>query len=305
MLGFLPQLWPQGPCLVLCAAPVSTCAALLGFWLDVGKEKSSGLPPAAARDADCLGIIPRQPGQPGAWPAHLAPAALGPQCRVGVLLHSTDPPGSLISDTQPESTHCHKHNEFLGESTEGCSGPRFPTDPCYQRPAASPLPPLPCCSAPASAQPSGSGEGFPEASWAVLFTQGTPTQPATVRVEACGGPVPSRGEGPRVALGRISLGLQLPSSGAGLGRSPVAATHSWPDQTICLFKFLVLLRDELPRFPSGNTSFQQAVGSRGPGQAGVGLLVWLKSCWMVSCPSVPYSLNPFSQPALPALHLLS
>lgn len=83
-----------------------------------------------------MGIIPRQPGQPGAWPAHLAPAALGPQCRVGVLLHSTDPPGSLISDTQPESTHCHKHNEFLGESTEGCSGPRFPT-----RVIRGPLPP--------------------------------------------------------------------------------------------------------------------------------------------------------------------
>lgn len=47
--------------------------------------------------------------------------------------------------------------------------------------------------------------------------------------------------------------------------------QSWPDQTICLFEFLVLLRDELPWFPSGNT-FQQAVGSRGPGPASVGLL---------------------------------
>lgn len=87
----------------------------------------------------------------------------------GVLLHSTDPQGSIISDTQPESTHCHKHKELIRESTEGAQRallvpgePQlFPINP-HLRPARPPCDPPPlCCSAPASAQPCSSGKGFP------------------------------------------------------------------------------------------------------------------------------------------------
>lgn len=83
--------------------------------------------------------------------------------------------------TQPESTHCHKHNEFIRESTEGAQGAHwFLTNPHHLRPARPPHHPLlPCCSAPASAQPSSSGKGFPESFLSCSFTQGTPKQPAT------------------------------------------------------------------------------------------------------------------------------
>lgn len=96
---------------------------------------------------------------------HWSPFFLGG----GVLLHSTDPQGSIISDTQPESTHCHKHKELIRESTEGAQRallvpgePQlFPINP-HLRPARPPCDPPPlCCSAPASAQPCSSGKGFP------------------------------------------------------------------------------------------------------------------------------------------------
>lgn len=31
----------------------------------------------------------------------------------GVLLHSTDPQDSSLGDPQPETAHCHKHNESI------------------------------------------------------------------------------------------------------------------------------------------------------------------------------------------------
>lgn len=110
----------------------------------------------------------------GRW-ASPGPAPPCPQILLGsiwgVLLHSTDPRGSLISDTQPESTHCHKHNELIQESTEGgAEGPLVPEEPQlflinphHLRPACPPRDPLlPCCSTPASAQPGGSEKGFLE-----------------------------------------------------------------------------------------------------------------------------------------------
>ena len=60
------------------------------------------------------------------------------------------------------------------------------------------------------------------------------------------------------------------------GQSRPRSDHSQiADQTrpLAFSSFPVLLRDELlPRFPFGNSSFQQAVGSRGPGRVSDSLL---------------------------------
>lgn len=114
--------------------------------------------------------------------------------------------------------------------------------------------------------------------------------------------MPSRGVGLRPAPRRDSLwgSSSLPSG-------PVlAAVRSLParaDQTrpVAFSSFLVLLRDELlPWFPLGNLSFQQAVGSRGPGWAAAGPLglaeVWGRS--RVLCPSLR-ALTPSPTRALP------
>lgn len=89
----------------------------------------------------------------------------------------------------------------------------------------------------------------------------------------------------------------------------LAAVRSLParaDQTgpFAFSSFLVLLRDELlPWFPPGNLSFQQAVGSRGPGWAAAGPLglaeVWGRS--RVLCPSLR-ALTPSPTRALPLPH---
>lgn len=98
--------------------------------------------------------------------SRLAPISVEPVVAWGSCCTPHSSPRNILSDTQPESTHCHKHNEFLRESTEGSRGPpipgRFLTNPCRLRPTPHPVTSPPCCSAPASGRPSGSGTGLPE-----------------------------------------------------------------------------------------------------------------------------------------------
>ncbi|CAI9170476.1 unnamed protein product [Rangifer tarandus platyrhynchus] len=120
MLGFLPRLWPQGPALVLCT--IMAVAASLP-----GPRSTAGLL-ATCRQGDeelrtparchwvTQTVVWALYGR-WAWPCLAPKSHWGPSG--GVLLHFTDPQGSMISDTQPESTHCHKHNELIQESTEG------------------------------------------------------------------------------------------------------------------------------------------------------------------------------------------
>lgn len=88
---------------------------------------------------------------------------------LGVLLHSTDPQGSVpVSGTQ-QSLLTVTSTTSLYEKALRRRGPRrsrgttaVPVDP-HLRPARPPRdPPLPCCSAPASTRPCSSGKGLPE-----------------------------------------------------------------------------------------------------------------------------------------------
>lgn len=174
-----------------------------------------------------------------------------------------------------------------------------PTNPHLRpaRPARDP--PLPCCSAPASAQPCSSGKGFP-GSFLSCATYSGDSQAASRQCQwraAREGQCPDGGVGLRLAHCRESLWGSnfLPSLGASLGQSLVAPRQL--TRPFAFSSFPVLLRDELlPRFPFGNF-FQLTVGSRGLGGR-VGCGGCFKSCWRLLVP-LPQSLNPFSQPCPP------
>lgn len=85
-MSCVAPLWQQRPRPVRAASP--------GSWLDADKAKeSSGRQPLPLGDTECrLGIISWQVGQPPACP----PCPQIPLESIwGVLLHSTDPQGSL------------------------------------------------------------------------------------------------------------------------------------------------------------------------------------------------------------------
>lgn len=138
-------------------------------------------------------------------PARLLPNPTGVNRGGGVLLHFTDPQGSIISDTQPESTHCHKHNELIRRALRGRRGLLVPREPqlflvnphhleaCP--PTLRPSTPLLLCPCQRSGL-GGSGEGFPEPFLSCAIFSGDPSSQPPVPAEGCeGGPVPGQGRG--------------------------------------------------------------------------------------------------------------
>lgn len=190
----------------------------------------------------------------------------------------------------------------------------FLVNPHHLRPARPPCdPPLPCCSAPASAQLGGSGEGFPEPflSCAIFSGDSQPASRQCRRRAAREGQCPVRGMGLSLAHYRESLWDSNFLSSFLRGQSRPRSDHSQTaDQTRPFAFSSFLLSDELlPWFPFGNNSFQQAVGSRGPGWVSDGLPGLFEVLLDLPGSSSPLSLNPLPQlcpssPSLPTITIL-
>lgn len=142
----------------------------------------------------------------------------------GVLLHSTGPQGNTISDPQPETAHCHKHNESVFEKAlTGCRGLQVPGEPAA--PPAQPAPPSLAAPPPPAPSPR-LWEGAPTILELCCLLRGLPHSGLQCRrLPGRASAQPGRGTQTSPPQ-RLTLGLQLPSFGASLGRSPVTPGQS-------------------------------------------------------------------------------
>lgn len=189
--------------------------------------------------------------------------------------------------------------------------PGQPTSSEACPPTLRPSTPLLLC--PCRTQPGGSGKGFPESflSCAIFSGDSQPASRQYRRRAAREGQCPVRGVGLSLAHYRESLWDSnfLPSFL--WGQSRLRSDHSQTAGQTRPFAFSsFLLSDELLSwFPFGNSSFQQAVGSRGPGCVSDGLPGLSEVLLDLPGSSSPLSLNPLSQlcpssPSLPTVTVL-